>query len=223
MKVSGKMITKVLVSVIVMTAMGCASQPKKAGYSGFLENYPRFEQGLEGVDKRYLKPGVDFKKYNKVMLDHVVFYFKDDATYKGIQTNELNELAEDFHKSIAEALGGSYPLVDQPGPDVMRIRTAVTNIVPNNPGISAVTTVLPIGLAMSVAKKAAGGGHTGVGEASMEAEFLDSLTNERLAAAIDTQAGGKLRGVQKYGAAKDAFDFWAKRLRAWLDEVHGRK
>ncbi len=221
MKLSVKTVIVLMVSFTFMLAAGCAQ--KQVKQTGFLDNYPAFEQGMEGVDKRYLKPGVDFKKYNKVMLDHVVFFFKGDADYKGIQTDELNKLAEEFHKSFTEALGDTYPLVDQPGPDVMRIRTAVTDIVPNNPGISAVTTVLPVGLALSVGKKAAGGGHTGVGEASMEAEILDSITNERIGAVVDTEQGGKLRGMSKYGAAKDAFDFWAKRLRAFMDETHGRE
>jgi hypothetical protein len=60
----------------------------------------------------------------------------------------------------------------------------------------------------------------------MEAEFLDSQTNERLGAAIDTKAGEKykvVKGMDKWGHAKDAFNFWAKRLRIWLDEVHGRQ
>ena len=46
-----------------------------------------------GVKMRWLKPGVDFAKYNKVMLDSVVFFFAKDADYKGMDPNELKTLA----------------------------------------------------------------------------------------------------------------------------------
>ena len=200
---------------------GCATQ--KTAHSGFLENYPVFEQGpKDGVDFVYLKKDVDFRSYDKVMMDHVVFYFSDSATYKGIHADELKELADNFHKAFAEALANAYPLVDKPGPDVLRIRIAITDLVPSKPGLSGVTTVIPIGLAIDIVKSGAGGGHTGVGQASMEVEFLDSMTNERIAAALDTKPGGKLQGLTKWGAAKGAFEFWAKRLRTWLDQIHGK-
>ena len=41
----------------------------------------------------------------------------------------------------------------------------------------------------------------------MEVEMLDSMTNEQLAAAIDTFNGSKMSGFTKLGAAKDAFEF----------------
>jgi len=207
-------------SLVLTMAIGCA--PKATQYSGFLQDYPQFVEGQKGVDKVYKKEGVNFEKYNKVMLDHVVFYFKPDAEHKGIQTKELDELAEAFHKAMADALKDAYPLVEKPGSDVLRIRTAITDLVPNNPALSGFTTIIPIGLAISAIKSGAGGGHTGVGEASMEAEILDSTTNERIGVAVDTNPGGKLSGMSKWGAAEDAFKFWAKRLKAWLDEIHGK-
>jgi hypothetical protein len=205
-----------------LLTMGCARQQHK--YSGFLENYPEFGQGREGgVDLLYLKEGVDFKKYYSVMLDHVVFYFEEDSQYKGIHADEMKELADAFHYAVADALNPYFGLVEKPGPNVMRIRMAVTGLKPSKPGLSAVTTITPVGLAISMIKSGAGGGHTGVGSASMEAEILDSETNERIAAAIDTKPGGKTEGLSKWGAVEGAFKFWGKRLRLWLDEIHNIK
>ena len=66
---------------------GCAKPAVEQ--SGFLDNYTNLEQGREdGVDKVYFKEGVDFKKYNKVMMDHVVFFFSDDAKYKGVHPDD---------------------------------------------------------------------------------------------------------------------------------------
>jgi hypothetical protein len=43
---------------------------------------------------------------------------------------------------------------------------------------------------------------------------------------IDTKAGEKykmVKGMSKWGHLKDAFKFWAKKLRDRLDEFHGKK
>ena len=213
-----------MIGLILIITAGCATQQHQIKYSGFLENYPTFQPGPEGgVDFVYLKEGVNFKKYNKVMLDYVVFYLKEDAEHKGIQADEMKELADAFHLEAVKALEGAYPIVGEPGADVLRVRVAITDIVPSNPATSGFTTVIPIGLAISSIKKGVTGKHTGVGGASMEAEFLDSLTNERVAAAIDNKEGSKLSGLTKFGSAKEAFEFWSGRLRIFLDNVHGIK
>jgi hypothetical protein len=222
-KSSLKIVYIVIILCFALTvATGCAT--KQVKHSGFLENYPEFKPGPKGgADFVYMKEGVDFKRYNKIMMDHVVLYFKDDAKYKGIHPEELNEMSSVFHKAIADNLEGAYPLVDEPGSDVMRFRIAVTDVVASKPGMGTIATVMPIGLALSTIKKGVTGTHTGVGQASIEVEILDSMTNERIAVAIDTRPGGKIEGFTKWGAVKGAFEFWAKRLRHWLDETHGRK
>lgn len=221
MKDAIKTVLALTILFLLAVTMGCATQ--KTARSGFLENYPAFQPGPKGgVDSVYLKKDVDFTSYDKVMMDHVVFYFSKNSKYKGIHADEMKELADTFHKAFAEALADVYPLVDKPGPGVLRIRTAITDLVPSKPGLSGVTTVVPIGLAIDLVKSGAGGGHTGVGQASLEVEFLDSMTNERIAAALDTRPGDKLEGLTKWGAAKGAFEFWAKRLRICLDQIHGK-
>lgn len=214
-----------LTMALVLTGgllVGCASAPKQTP-TGFLTNYPQFHPGpSDGVDKLYTKPGLDLGKYHRVMLDEAQFFLKKDTAAQGLQASELKELSDTFHKAIFEALGNAYPLVTEPGPDVLRIRLAITNIELSNPAMNGVTTVLPIGLAISVAKKATTGAYSGVGGASMEAEFLDSMTGEQLGAAIDTFDGSKMSGFSKLGAAKEAFEFWAKRLRITLDKAHGK-
>jgi len=217
-----RFISKGLIIVLAgFLLYGCAAAPKEAP-TGFLKDYPQFQPGpAEGIDQIYVKPGMDLKKYKRVMLDEAQFYLKKDSAGQGLQASELKELSDAFHRAVFEALGTAYPLVTEPGPDVLRIRLAVTNVETSNPAMSGITTVLPVGLAVSVAKKATTGAYTGVGGASMEAEFLDSTTNERLAAGIDTFNGSKMSGFSKLGAAKEAFEFWAKRLRVTLDKVHG--
>lgn len=203
---------------------GCAKPAVEQ--SGFLDNYTNLEQGGEdGVDKVYFKEGVDFKKYNKVMMDHVVFFFSDDAKYKGVHADELKELSDAFHVAFSTALEGHYPLVDKPGADVMRIRVAITDVVPNKPSLNYATTILPGGFGVKAITKVTTGSHAFLGNTAIEAEFLDSLTNTQIALAMDSRGKGDKtnvkEGLTKWGDVKNVFNFWGERLRIWLDETHG--
>ena len=216
-----------LLSIAVISlclAAGCAGQKLTVKeYSGFLGDYSRLEPGPEGgVDKRYIVPGADLKKYNRVMLDQVRFYFKDDAADKGIDADEMKELSDAFSRAFIDALGSAYPLTAKPGPDVMRLRVAVTDMELPNRAINAVSTVLPVGLAISTVKSGVTGKGTGVGEISMEFAVLDSSTNQVLVEGVDRRSGGKLDSMSKFGTAEEAFKFWAQRLRTVLDEFHGK-
>lgn len=205
-----------LVSWALMLGIGYAGEKE---YSGFLGEYPSFEKGQEGVDLRWINKDVDFKKYDKIMMDQVVFYFTDA---KGLDPNELKELSDAYHQAFIKEFGSDM-FTDTPGPNVIRIRSAITDLKASHPAISGVTTVMPIGLALSFIKRGTLGGHTGVGSASMEVEFLDSASNERLAAAIDKRPGDKLEGLSKWKAAEAAFEFWAKRTKTRFDEFRGVK
>ncbi|MGD9947189.1 MAG: DUF3313 domain-containing protein [Desulfobulbus sp.] len=203
--------------------VGCATPPKSAP-SGFLGNGLHFQPGpSDGVDQVYIKPDIDLSKYHRIMLDEVQFFLNKDTAEHGIQASELKELSDSFHRAVFEALGTEYPLVTVPGEDVLRVRLALTDIEISNPALSGVATVLPVGLAIDVVRAGATGKHSGVGGASMEVEFLDSMTGERLIAGIDTFNGSKMSGFSKLGATKEAFEFWAKRLRITLDMAHGKE
>jgi len=218
---------KNLLAVLITGLLLCCSTAEARmdvkEYSGFLGDYTQLKPGPEGGAKMlYLREGIDFSKYDKIMMDQVVFFFSPNAKNKEINPEQMKELADMFHAAVFEALGDAYPVVAEPGPDVMRLRVAITDIdLPNRP-LNAVTTVIPIGLAVSVLKKGATGKGSFVGEISMEMEALDSTTNERIAAAADRRAGGKIDSMSSLGTASDAFKFWAKRLRTRLDEFHGK-
>jgi hypothetical protein len=214
----------ITIALAAVYLVGCATyQPtQEKKQSSFLGDYPAFKEGKEGVDKVYLKEGVDFGQYNKIMLDEVVFYLKTDADDKGIKPSEINELSMEFNEAFVEALNEAYPLTDTAGPDVMRIRIAITDLELSSPVGGTMSTIIPVGLAYSLVKKGATGEYAGIGSATMEADFLDSTSNQRIAAAIDKKPGGKF-DVGKLSPTKSAFKFWAKRLKAFLDDVHGKK
>ncbi len=179
-----------------------------------------------GVKERWLKPGVNFAKYNKIIVEHVVFFFADDSQYKGIDSSELNQLAEQFDLAIVNALRGRYPIVTEAGPDVLRIRIAITDLKQSTPAmgvLSSVAMVSPIGLGVNLVKKGATGSWTGSGATSAEFLGFDSTTNQVIFAGRDQRSAGFTERFTKWGSAEEAFKFWAQRIQAAMDEAHSAK
>ena len=227
-----KVITAVMGIALVSFAVSCAStgsQPKEPAAAmekkGFLDGYyANLQPGPEGGAKmRWLKPGVDFGKYNKVMLDSVIFYFADDSENKGIDAVEMKDLAEGCDQQVVNVLKDAYPIVAEPGPDVIRLRFAITDLKQSRPVLSAVTSVVPIGLGISIIKKGAVGSWTGSGATSAEVMAMDSMTNDVIAVAQDDKSAGFTERFSKWGSAEDAFKFWGERIKLFMDQAHGVK
>lgn len=214
-----------MVCVFAASLMSCASSgsAKRSG-PGFLGNYAqKLEPGPKnGAKMRWLKPGVDFAKYDKVILEHVVFYLDDTSEDKGINTVEMNELAEKCDLALVNALKDTYPIVTEPGPDVVRIRMAITDLKGSKPvvsGISTVTMVTPVGLGVNLIKKGATGSWTGSGATSSELMALDSMTGDVIAVARDEKSAGFTKRYGKWNSVEEAFKFWGERLKLFMDQV----
>jgi len=188
------------------------------GYYDLLQPGPK-----DGVKKRWLKPGVNYHKYKKVMLDSVVFYLAKNSDYQGIDPQAMKDLADKFNKTVVDAIKDKTPIVSEPGPDVLRIRVAITNLEQSRPVLSGVTSVIPIGLGVSVLKKGATGSWSGSGATGMAMMALDSTSNEVLAVAVDDQSAGFTERFSKWGSAEEAFKFWAERLRKFMDSYPDTK
>lgn len=195
-----------------------------ANETGFLDGYYKLLQPgpRDGVKERWLKPGVDYAKFSKVMIDSVVFYFDENSEDKGIDPDVMKRLADTFHKDLVDALKDTYPLVAEPGTGVVRYKIALTGIKQSRPVLSGVTTVIPVGLAASTVKKGVAGSWAGSGATSMELLAIDTETGEVIAAARDEQSAGFTERFSKYGSADAAFRFWAERLRFMMDKLHGQ-
>ena len=74
-------------------------------------------------------------------------------------------------------MGDAYPMVSEPGPDVLRLRVAVTDLVPNKPEASVVSLAVPF-LWVADAGSGVATGEAGstvfTSHASIEVEALDS-------------------------------------------------
>ena len=221
MKSALRMSAVVLIILAFVVTTGLAAESK---YSGFLDNYNNLQPGPEGgVKMRWLNPNVDLAKYNKFMVESVVFFFADDSQYKGIDPQEMKELADTFNQELITAIQAKYAISMEPGPDVMRIRIAITGLKASKPGVSTVSSLLPIGLVFSAAKKGASGSWSGSGATGAEAMFLDSMTNEVIGQAVDERTAGFSERFSKWGSAQEAFKFWAGRFVQFIDSQKAGK
>lgn len=227
----------------------CNSMKLMSSYkdSGFLSDYSKLKPDPDNSGAEiWIKPGFRLKNYDKILLDNIVVWYKDKAAYKGINASKLKILTDYLHTAIIKALGADYPVVTEPGPGVLRIRIAITELVPTKPEISVVVLVLPYAtiadLLASTTTKGGFGSSPYVGDAAIESEFLDSVTNERLVAYVDRRIGKKYdydfrRGpvtfvsqaavsyVEAYtfwSYTREAFDYWAMELKVRLDKAHGK-
>ncbi|MCH8906081.1 MAG: DUF3313 domain-containing protein [Candidatus Heimdallarchaeota archaeon] len=168
---------------------------------------------LEKIDDNMLQfvdeSAGDFSSF---IIDPVVITFRQPPDKQVFTDEELSELTEYYEEAVIEALSEDegYPIVEYPGPGVMRIRIGITN-VEETIGI----------LNISIYTKITG---LGLGGASFEGEIVDSVTGKQVAAAVRWGTGSRIlkAGITHMGDAKIAINRWAKDLRAQVDEAHGR-
>jgi hypothetical protein len=208
---------------LVAFTTSCASTSPRG--STFLGPYAKnMQPGPEGGAKmRWLKPGVDFSKYNKLMVDSVLFYFAEDSEEKAIDGEKMKELTDLFNQEFVQTLNQKYPVVAEPGPGVARIRVAITNLklVSSAVGtLSTITSVTPVGLGINLVKRGTTGTWMGSGMTGAEMMVLDTVTNDVIAVAADERAAGFTERYSELGVVKDAFKFWAERITKFLDEAH---
>jgi hypothetical protein len=212
-------IAAILTSAIGLA--GCAaSGMKDVKQTGFLGNYGQLQPG--GDDRAaliYVNPDVDFKPYTKLMFERVSVFLSPTLESREIDPTILKELTDFYQNALLEAVKGGYEVVDQPGPDVLWVRVAITDVVPSNPTANTMSSIIPVGMVVAGATKAVSDANLGTGEAATEMEVLDSMTKERLAAAVDRRQGGKSAFRGKWVDTKNAFEYWAKRFRERLDEL----
>jgi hypothetical protein len=207
--------TAVALGVIVLAGCSTTQQAPSVKPSGFLRDYTGLRPGQDDQALLvYKKANVDWSTYTKVMIEPVAIYAKATSNLSSDTRGEQAALATYFYATLREHLGKNFTVVNTPGPGVLRIRTAVSDADQSEVLLDTVSTVMPIGLAVSTLKRITFGSDTGVGFAQAEVEILDSESYNRLFAAVDKRYGTKaIRS--KFGSwnhAQEAMDYWASTM-----------
>jgi hypothetical protein len=219
---------RVFVALLLVGLAGCAvteqSKPDTMVKTSFLGDYSQLKPGTKDQALLvYFNPNADWKKYHSVLVERVQVWDSPDS--KVTPENE-QMLSNYYYNALKQDLSKNFRIVEQPGPGVMTLRVALTNPTTATPVLRTVSVVIPQARLLNSVNNLATGSYAFVGSAQSEGEVLDSVTLERLAAAVDRRSGGlsvKNADVWEWGDAKNAMDYWAQRIDQRLVDLRAGK
>ncbi len=192
-------------------------------YSGFITDMPKLvkDEVIAG-GMRYRVPGVTLENYTKFMIDPIEIWYAPDSKYKGIDPDTLKTIADTLRATITFELEPDWPIVSRPGPGVMGMRIAITNVNAKKKkrGLLGYT---PAGLVVTTAIAAAGK-NISLQDAVIEMEFIDSASNERVGVAVSHTEDWpeSKKGKTSWEEIQNKLKAIAQRMRAKIDEEHGK-
>jgi hypothetical protein len=193
---------------------GCNTFMKTAPpASGFLKDYSNLRQGKgDEALMVYINRGVNFHVYDSVLIDPVSIIYSKDSKMAKLSTQDRRKMTNYFHAILEDNLSKDYIIASKPGSLTMRLRFAITDINESQEILTdSVSDVSPKDSAIEQISTAATGSRTFLDDATAEMEILDSMTGQRLAAAVDRRSGS-------WNGLKDACNYWAQRVTQRLDE-----
>jgi hypothetical protein len=206
-----------IVFVFSILVAGCSKTVKKDKVEpkGFISDVSMLEEDPEGkATLVYINENVDFASYNKVWLETITIYVFEGSKLADMPEEKQKKLLAYMQVALERELGKNNQIVDEAGPGVVQFSFALTEISGSNTLVDTVTTVVPPARAFSELKRIVTGKHLGVGQVAFEAEALDSVTGERIAAAMGVRAGGKALKTDfgEYRDVEAAVDTWAENV-----------
>jgi hypothetical protein len=202
--------------------------PDSREVSGFLGDYSKLAPEAKNGDLLlYEKSANVLSNYHKFIFDPVTIYLLPEATDRGIDPDDLERLAKYFHDAVTDELtkSGRYEIVTTPGPDVLELSVAITNVEPTggkkNAAVKGAATAASVAVAPGASLLVP---RLSVGRIGIEGEMIDSTSGERMVAFVTSKGGRRwfsgFNAYKKWGDIEAAFRSWAKNFRERLDQAH---
>ena len=210
-----------LINVAFIFALtGCAAKEVKLTETGFLSSYSDLEPDMDSQGMYvYKNPNVNIaERYSQILIAPVQFKLDSAVKADTISDEDRNKLADHFYQELKAGLEKKHTITDSPGEDVLLLRAAVTDILPNTVWLNIHWSTTLIG--------------GGIGGASLEAELVDSITGERMMSFVDARKGKNItqkltvpnyaKGLTKWGHTKGVLKVWAEIIVENLDQLKER-
>ncbi|MEK0084409.1 DUF3313 domain-containing protein [Benzoatithermus flavus] len=209
---------------MLLALAGCAAQTQEvqeapSAFAGSTHLRPSSEEPGAWT---YIAPNAQLSAYRRFILDPPRIFRGEGSGYGDLSEADIQQIAQMFVDETRAALGPTYPIVTQPGPDAARLRYTLIAVSRTVPYVSTATRVIPIGAAINLLKGGAGGAGTLTGSVTYGIEAFDSQGGQLVAAAVREltpgafDLGATLGTMETARAvAKDA----AAKLRARLDSL----
>ena len=164
--------------------------------SGYLQDYAQLQPdperpGVFTYESMNFKPG----QYDAIIVGSIELWWAPDSKYKGIQPERAQEVTTNFRRRLEEWIGTRKKVVRQPGPGVLLLNVAITNMKAERPN-RKLLNYTPVGLAVTGAKKARGNDYA-LADAYLEGELINSKTGEDVAMIVVTNLGERITRLRK--------------------------
>jgi Protein of unknown function (DUF3313) len=225
----GLIITSLLLIAFAARAQDASNvqDSESKDVTGFLGDYSALSPDPKNGDLLVYEKNKDvLKNYRKFIIDPVTVYLLPGTQDRGIDPDDLDRLARYFTDAITdELIGAGYEVVSEPGPGVLELQTAITNVEPTggkkNAALKAGATAASVAVAPGASLLVP---RLSVGKIAIEGEMIDSVSGERMVAFVTGKGGRRwfagLNTYKKWGDIEAAFRTWAKNFRKRLDQLH---
>ena len=225
----------VLAIAISLPVAGCAptKMVKSEQYSGFLSNYSMLKEVKDADGQpvmRYINPRLDSGDYSKIIIDPVTFY-PAPVPDENVDSQTLSEIKDYFDNALREKIGEKATVVDKAGPDVVRMRVALTAVASQTEGLKFYQYI-PVALAVQ-GVKAAAGARPKQAYLNAELEMLDSESGALLGEAVKKGTGttvekekeGEYKGKKMVALdnLKPVLDQWATQAANFVGQALGKR
>ena len=210
-------LTGMALAASVLANQALADDKKDLGApSGFLKDttYASMEEVRSPSGeraRRWVAPGISFAQYDAVMVDKTVFHPAPQPTEQlGMAT--LNQIAAALDEAFRRELQTVVRVVDKPGPNVLRMRPAVTAAAAKDEDLKPYQ-LLPVAFVLTM------GQTTKRAVLALEYEVTDTATGQLVAAGMREGEGAKLKTVKDtltLEQMQPAIDAWAKDAAAFM-------
>ncbi len=174
--------TPVLIAQLCMV-VAYAGEPVD---SGFFDDYSKLEPTeASGLDYMYARPGWEevVRETRTVVLPQPEIFLAPDSKYKGMKPDDMKALADSLRSGMFVALADGFQIADNPGPDTLVLRVALTNMHLKKKGRIPVIGYLPPAYIAGTAKRQLLNDFAQnilLTEAVVEMEILDGKSGEIL-------------------------------------------
>jgi hypothetical protein len=237
----------------VVSLSGCATPSTTSGsapttaaaYRGVLTYPERMKPvGADGYAREWIDPATDFARYKRIAIERIRIQL--DAQSSSVDPGELKVLTDYFQQALKKSLEPTYPLANEVGSDVLRVRITLVDLVATKPEVSLAVLVIPYASVPDLAIGAASGGPQGsapyLGRTGIAVAFIDGGSNAVVGEFVDENFGRKFvldasdasktvsgtvdgytKSFSTWAYAQQAFDGWAQLFRQRLDAANERK
>lgn len=184
---SGLVVARGVVLVgICQIVWGCASVAPVA-YSEVASSAALAPNPSDGRMPYRYAGTVDWRSYDKVMLDPVVIYRGQDHQFGDMSEADKAVLATYMRRRFQQSLSKRYSVIDKRAPNTLRVRLTLTGAVANTPVLGTLSRFDLAGAVYNGIQAARDGEGTMTGSVFYVVEIFDAQSGKLLSAFVSKQ------------------------------------